>query len=527
MAKKDESFVANIARLTDPQHVLKPILNDDGSVKVSAERRLTQLQEKISVCMTRMYQKAGNGGHPFLFYIAGPKEHFLADKLPGNDEFKTAATNGKYFFWFPEFLEALEHHQVSTIMMHEANHILYGHCTPGRGHGKDHDDWAIAIDYTNNATLELGLERAREEAKTLSKTLPDLWGAGILGKPVLLKELLDWIDGKLDKINQTEGQIRCFSDTVVLNRGPESVYYEIMQHKMNSPRRCKTCGALSIDPKTGKSTLGKPPFPPGTCPKCGAKPNSMCLGHGVGSLDSHMDSALTKEQVMGEMIQAAEKAANFGRGYVPAGIEAALAELKAPTLSPHDIIVNAMQRKAMDAGMNSDFSHMKRRPQFLYEKNEKGEFVPKHKLYNPRKFCYSPRWVCMFDTSGSMSDQDIANGISELQAVASMQDSEGWMVPCDATPHWEHKVQITCSSDIKRSRVFGRGGTIFDDFFKELPKEIGTDLDVVVLVTDGDCGGESLAQALRPACDVLWIITNDRPFKPSFGRVVSLRPARN
>src|ERR1700690_813978 len=477
--------------------------------------------------MTRMYQKSGNGGNPFLFMYSGPKEHILADKLSGDKEFKTAATDGKLFYWCPEFLEKLEHHQVATCMMHESNHILYGHCSPGRGHGKDKEDWNISIDYTNNATLELGHQKAQEEAKTLQKTLPDLWGAGIIGKPVSLKELLDWIDGKLDKIDQTEGIIRFFSDIGVLNRGPESVYHEIMQHKMNSPRRCKTCGALSINPKTGKSIFGKPPFPPGTCPKCGAKPNSMCLGHGVGSLDSHMDSALTKEQVMGEMIQAAEKAANFGRGYVPAGIEAALAELKAPTLSAHDIIVNAMQRKAMDAGFNSDYAHMKRRPQFLYEKNEKGEYIKKHKLYNPRKYTYSPKWVCMFDTSGSMSDADIVNGVSELQAVAAIQDSEGWMIPCDAEPHWNAKVQITCSSDIKRSRVVGRGGTVFGQFFGQLSKEIGTDLDVVVLVTDGDCGADSLPQSLRPQCDVLWIITNDRPFKPSFGRVVQLHPARN
>ena len=101
------------------------------------------------------------------------------------------------------------------------------------------------------------------------------------------------------------------------------------------------------------------------------------------------------------------------------------------------------------------------------------------------------------------------------------------MIPCDAKPYWDKKIQITCSSDIKRSKVVGRSGTVFDDFFKELPKEIGTDLDVVVLVTDGDCGAESLAISLRPQCDVLWIITNNRPFKPAFGRVVSLNPARN
>jgi predicted metal-dependent peptidase len=106
--------------------------------------------------------------------------------LPGHDEFKTAATDGKNFYWCPDFLEKLENFQVPFIMMHEANHILYGHCTPGRSHGKDRGDWAISIDFTNNSTLELGHEKAQEEAKTLQKTLPPLFGAGILGQPVLL-----------------------------------------------------------------------------------------------------------------------------------------------------------------------------------------------------------------------------------------------------------------------------------------------------------------------------------------------------
>lgn len=528
MAKKDESFVANVARLTDPGHVLTPILNEDGSVKVSAERRLTQLQEKISQCMTRMYQKPGNAGNPFLFMYAGPKEHFLADKLPGQEEFTTAATNGKYFYWCPEFLEKLEHHQVPTIMMHEANHILYGHCSPGRGHGKDQEDWAIAIDYTNNATLELGHQKAQEEAKSLQRTLPELWGAGILDKPVLLKELLDWIDGKLDKIAHTEGKMRVFSDISLLNRGPESVYFEIMQHKLNSPRRCKTCGALSMNPKTGKSVIGKPPFPPGTCPKCGAKPNSMCLGHGLGSLDSHMDSALTKEQVMGEMIQAAEKAANFGRGYVPAGIEAALAELRAPTLSPHDIIVNAMQRKVLECGNLNDYAHMRRRPQFLYEKNlETGVYEPKHKLFNPKKYGFVPKWIALLDTSGSMSDADLVMGCSELALAASIQDSEGWLVCWDAQAYWDKKQKITCTTDIKRTKLVGRGGTTLKVVLEQLPKEMGQDFDLVIIVTDGDCGIEEISQSLRPPCDVLFLLTNMRDFKAPFGRSINLRPARN
>jgi len=46
----------------------------------------------------------------------------------------------------------------------------------------------------------------------------------------------------------------------------------------------------------------------------------------------------------------------------------------------------------------------------------------------------------------------------------------------------------------------------------------------VVIITDGDCG--HVPTNLRPNCDVLWIITNKRDFKPSFGRVCQLNPQK-
>jgi hypothetical protein len=58
----------------------------------------------------------------------------------------------------------------------------------------------------------------------------------------------------------------------------------------------------------------------------------------------------------------------------------------------------------------------------------------------------------------------------------------------------------------------------------DLPKKLGADFDLVVIISDGDCG--HIPANLRPMCDVLWIITNDRPFKPSFGRVCQLKPVK-
>jgi hypothetical protein len=332
-----DSLIGGITRLKDPANI------------VTSPRRLEELQDKISACMTKLFQKPGNGGNPFLFTLCGPKSHYLATELGGGHKLETAATDGKSFFWNPDFLEALDSSEVVTTMFHEGNHVLFFHCDKERCAGRDKERWNVAADYVSNSVIERHHQRANEEARSMGKSLPKLWGLKKFGEPILLKELLDWIDGKLDKMHGEDNKDICtgYSDPACIDRSPESVYEEIQLHEQNSPRKCQACGALSIDPKTKLSKFGPAPYAPGCCPKCGCPPQSGRCYPGS-SPDEHMDPSLTKDQVMGEMMRAAESAEAIGRGMVPAEIEAALAELKRPTLSARDIIVNAFQRRCID-----------------------------------------------------------------------------------------------------------------------------------------------------------------------------------
>jgi predicted metal-dependent peptidase len=485
MAATEKSMAATITRLKDPDNVAE------------TPRQFAELSEKISSCMTRMFQYPKNGGNPFLFALSGPKPHFLVEKLRGQ-EISTAATDGKNFFWNPGFLKSLDTNQVQTVMSHESYHVLFFHCSPDRSMGKNPGDWNIAVDYVVNGVIEHDHEKSGRSAAF------QLWG-GTLGTPVSFSDYLDWIAGKKDKVPSP-----CmFADPTMHGRSPESIYDDIVQAKLSSPRRCKEnsggCGAMSMDPKTGKSTIPQP-WDQDACQKCGAKPN-----HGPQSMDSHLPSDMTKDEVMGEMMRASEQAEATGRGKAPAEVEAALSELKKPTLRPHDIIRQAFMRKAIDTGNKNDWKRLRRR-----------QLAMTPRMYLPRKHDHTPRWICLLDTSGSMSDADIANGLKEMQAVP--KNSEGWVVPCDAQPYWEDKTLVRNTTELKRTKVVGRGGTVFEQFFEELPKEMGLDFDIVVIITDGDC--DHIPMHLKPPFDVLWVITNKRDFNPTFGRVVQLRSTR-
>lgn len=487
-------------RLVDPDNV------------ASSPRQLKDCQDKVNACMTRLFRQPAAGGNPFLFALCGPKPHRLARKIGGQD-MDTAATDGKVFYWNPDFLESLSPEEVATVMSHESYHVLFFHCAPERSGGLDGRIWNIAVDYVVNSTIETEHEKSGRAQKY------KVW-TGPLQNPIELQQYIDWIDGKIDDLPEKG----CFADVTVYGRSPESIYEQIRKAMINSPRKCKEhsggCGAMTMDPKTGISTIPQP-WDPDACQKCGAKPNQ---GGGPGSLDSHLPSSQTKEETLGDMMRAADQTRAMGRGSVPEGIEAALGRLKKPELSARDIIKMAIAQKRADMGNINDWKRFRRRPSYIYAKDESGNFVPQHRLYTPRKHDYCPRWVCLMDTSGSMSDEDIANGVKELQLVSDI--AEGWIVPCDAQPYWDRATKVNRSTDLQRTAVVGRGGTVFEQFFRELPKQkFGDRIDLVIILTDGDC--DQVPTRLMPqGADCLWIITNKREFKPNFGRVAQLHPTR-
>lgn len=524
-------FASAVTRLSDPEKA------------ASSPRQLHELSEKISATITRLFRKPENGGNPFLFALTGPKPHELTRKID------TAATDGKKFYWNPDFLDKLDPNEAATIMAHEAYHVLFYHCTPERSGGYKPNIWNIAVDYVVNSVVETDHDKSGRNSKY------KLW-TGAIGPAIPLDHYLESIDGTRDWPDKG-----CFGDVTCYGRSPESIYDAIMKAMAQSKRKCtgprtpigqqqpqqipqpqpqqagpngqqgqaqigpsgvKACGNLSWDPKTGQSVYGPGPYATDQCEDCGAPLNGSMPG--IGSLDSHLPSAQTKDETMGDMLRAAEQTRSMGRGDVPAGIAEALGLLGKPELTPRDIIRMMCSNKVIDKGNVNDWKRFRRRPEFIYEKDAEGIYQPKHRLYTPKKHDYMPKWVCLLDTSGSMSDEDLVHGVKELKLVSGV--GEGWVVPCDATPYWDKATRITSTGDLARTQLVGRGGTVFTEFFRDLPSQkFGQNVDLLIIITDGDCG-EIPLDLKPPGMDVLWIITNKRDFKPNFGRVCQLRPSR-
>lgn len=458
-------------RLQDPYQLIDP-------------NRLVELRNKLSSVITGMMLSKELGGNPFIYALVAAKPHRLTDRIPGwpADSWRTAATDGRQFYWHPEFIQKLTNLETRIVMEHEAYHNIFWHTAAVRSAGKNMIIWSYAIDYVVNTVIWEDRKPAdphhwqRSQPKQPGQPAmpppphPGLVFNGNLGTPISLQQLIDVMTGK----SPIPPPPVIFVDAEVANKSADWIYEQIMRHwdKILEPF------------KGGMGAAGEP-------------------------LDAHVPSELTHDEANYELLAAHEKAKMMGRGELPAGIQELIDELTEPTLRPSDIVQSAMLTRIQDEGANKDYRRYRRR--FISSSPPQ---------WYPHNYDFRPRWVWLQDCSGSMGKSDITACISEAKLVGP--ESEGWIVPCDAQPYWDQALEVRKSEDLQLFRATGRGGTVFRQFFEELPEKMGLEWDVVVVGTDAMI--DDIPPQLAPPCDVLWLICNDHvDFKPPFGRIIRLR----
>lgn len=112
------------------------------------------------------------------------------------------------------------------------------------------------------------------------------------------------------------------------------------------------------------------------------------------------------------------------------------------------------------------------------------------------------------DTSGSMSDDELRDGISEAVEIGKIANNS-WLIYCDAAIQGVHRLDGEMPAQPR-----GRGGTAFDPVFNHVQTMIDKGEikipKVLVYFTDG----EGYFNFPEPEYPVLWIINNDRVIAP-------------
>lgn len=529
----------------------------DEKLVSQAEDRLSQIFLELATKYENTFVGSGMGGDALIFSLMYPVEHVCTLNMP------TAATDGRRFYFNPKFVLKQSKIGLRIICSHEAWHALYLH--PQRRGSRLPKLWNIAVDYIVNGTVMEDF-RARKMnpgdmfAKHLGRfmTLPQY--------AEMLKDPFAKVPG-FDDLNITENNSSKVSlpspdedreltpeEQKELERRekPVKFYYADpdLTEEMKSPERiydflynllpkCPKCGSVGIykNPNKGKgkgkgngSGSGdkdkKDKHEHGDGQKCdcpdhqgddqkdgeGNGPGCDC-GDGVdifglgGLVDDHMDTSETPEK-LAKRISDAMEAARKMAGHIPAALEDELGKLTAPIIRWQDIIRTRI-KKSQTGNSRSDWTRFRSRPMFS------GQLVPKRKSYH----C---QFGCLLDSSGSMSKDDMARGVSQLQGL----DEKGECVLCfaDATIYWDKIIKLKRfkEEDLMKIKPIGGGGTVWASYFRDYEKHIGK-CDFLIIMSDLYLMDTDVAEMQDPGIPVYWLCTSDNhSFNAPFGKILHL-----
>ena len=133
------------------------------------------------------------------------------------------------------------------------------------------------------------------------------------------------------------------------------------------------------------------------------------------------------------------------------------------------------------------------------------------------------------DTSGSMSDKDIAIAIGQIMQLCKMYDTPADLVYWDdgiqGIVPFDHLTEL----DLRHYRAMGRGGTDPNCIFKEFSKNeyrIGKKVapSLIIIFTDGYFDMPDIKYKGRFGKDTIWVLCSEKSmsiadFVPPFGRV--------
>jgi predicted metal-dependent peptidase len=530
----------------------------DPKLIEAAETRLSQIFLELATRYTNEHIGTGMGGDPLIFTLMYPVQHVATLNIP------TAATDGKRYYWNPKFVMKQSRIGLRIVCAHEAWHAIYMH--PARRGSRMPKLWNIAVDYIVNGTIMDDFKhRKMPPEETFTKHLgrfmklddycellknpyatikgfEDLRPGDAESNPVVdlpgANEDRELTPEEQKELERREKKVKFYYADPGLSedmKRPEKIYdllYSLLP-------KCPKCGRVGMYPPPGSKKdkdknkykgkspgeksedksqqpgPGEPgegqgtPQPGGSgkgkgCDHCGGGIDIFGLG---GTVDDHMDTEESEEK-LAKRISDAMDAAKKMAGHVPAALEDELGKLTAPKVTWQDIVRTRLLKARAGNGRN-DWTRFRTRPMFS------GLLVPKRRNYYAH-------FGCLLDTSGSMTKDDMAFGISQLQALD--EQSEGTVVPADATIYWDKATKLRKASkeELSQIKIVGRGGTKYAEFFSQYKEKIGH-CDFLIVVTDGFLLMQDIAEMKNPGVDVIWLITSGSAFTPPFGRAFDLR----
>lgn len=366
----------------------------------------------------------------------------------------TMATDGKSIFYSPVFVNTLTIRELRSVISHEIMHcVLLHHLRRGT---RDPMKWNIAGDYLINHFLT-------KEGKTLP------------GAPYLSK--------KYDDTWTTEKIYDDLPDDIVSEKK--------RQLFILVSRKCQGQGkGDSGEGEDGQDALGGDS-------KDGTLPDGLVID---AEINSESEATTEEQEWRVAVIQAAKAAKMMGK--LPGHIESIVGELTKPKINWKEVLRRFVQTSATPDDFTWHRPYRQLVSQGLFFPSTFGESVGE--------------MVVVVDTSGSISDHEATEFLSEIQGIREDARPEKiHLVYCDAMVQKTEEYEP--DGEPLKLDLVGRGGTDFRPPFKWVEEQ---QLEPICLVYLTDMYGAFPNDP--PRYPVLWI-SNSQVDEAPFGEVVRLR----
>ena len=368
------------------------------------------------------------------------------------DSIETMGVDGVSMFVNPEFVKKQTTAELCGVIAHECLHVALLH--PLRREHRDPRKWNVATDHAINLELQKVIRETRSSEYTMA--LP----SNVLADP----------------------QYKEMGAEAIYNRLPDKAA------KKNDPN--KSDG----DEKNSQAKDGAAPAP-------GNKPgNSPGDTGGCGECFDAPDGLSAKDleaEIKQKVIQAAHSAR--AQGKLPGNIEGMIDDMLKPVID-----WKTKLREQFERVFPSDFSWMRPNRRFVHD----GLYLPGIEKDGTGHI------VVGVDTSGSVSDKEIAQFVAEVNSICEDVIPERvTVIYCDTVIQGVDEFE---ADEDFTHRAPGRGGTEFIPVFEEVERR-GIQPKTLVYLTDLGCH----KYPVTPPYPVIWGATA-RCSTPPFGEVIDI-----
>ena len=391
--------------------------------------------------------------HPFFGFLS---MFMKAQEVPPEVVSGTMGTDGEKLFYAEQFVMACSDEELIGLLAHEVMHCALQH--PWRREARVLELWNIAVDYaTNIIVLDAGLILPPDgfyDESFRGLTAEQIYELLKVDFPSQCGQGQDQ-EGQGQEQGQGQGQSQSQGPTQESGGASQGQGRVLDCHDLWDEAKRKGAGVLT--PAKDKESM---------------------------------------EEVWKRRVAAAVQVAKK-QGKLPAGLETLIGELLHPQLPWQQLLRNKLQT-------------------ILSYSNYR--LIPPNKdhlwrgIYLPSVCGETVSLVVAWDTSGSISQEELRVFVSEVQGIAmQFEDYEIHLVACDAEA--KHVGDLTPWTELPTS-LPGRGGTDFRPVFR-MVEEKGWHPEVLVYFTDllGTFPDEA------PPYPVIWVASYPG-YNPPFGEVI-------